>query len=121
MADEVELAADQHVRYIVTVEKVKSETTLPFPPRVPLTPLQLPTPPLVPAQKKDSFESLVMEHIRLNGAYWGLTTLDLLHKLHAVDAAEVVDWIMSCYHPESGTSPLPNPQICLSLGDWIAK
>ncbi|XP_025822089.1 geranylgeranyl transferase type-2 subunit beta 1-like isoform X3 [Panicum hallii] len=68
-----ELAADQHVRYIVTVEK-----------------------------KKDSFESLVMEHIRLNGAYWGLTTLDLLHKLHAVDAAEVVDWIMSCYHPESG-------------------
>lgn len=71
MADEVELAADQHVRYIVTVEKVKSETTLPFPPRVPLTPPQLPTPPLVPAQKKDSFESLVMEHIRLNGAYWG--------------------------------------------------
>ncbi|KAG2579891.1 hypothetical protein PVAP13_6NG311900 [Panicum virgatum] len=68
-----ELAADQHVRYIVTVEK-----------------------------KKDSFESLVMEHIRLNGAYWGLTTLDLLHKLHAVGAAEVVDWIMSCYHPESG-------------------
>ncbi|XP_066352514.1 geranylgeranyl transferase type-2 subunit beta 1-like isoform X3 [Miscanthus floridulus] len=73
MADEAELTADQHVRYIVTVEK-----------------------------KKDSFESLVMEHIRLNGAYWGLTTLDLLHKLHAVDAAEVVDWIMSCYHPESG-------------------
>ncbi|KAK8451452.1 hypothetical protein SEVIR_6G214800v4 [Setaria viridis] len=73
MAGKAELAADQHVRYIVTVEK-----------------------------KKDSFESLVMEHIRLNGAYWGLTTLDLLHKLHAVDAAEVVDWIMSCYHPESG-------------------
>jgi geranylgeranyl transferase type-2 subunit beta len=54
-------------------------------------------------QKKDSFESLVMEHIRLNGAYWGLTTLDLLHKLHAVDSAEVVEWILSCYHPESGT------------------
>ncbi|TVU05166.1 hypothetical protein EJB05_48319, partial [Eragrostis curvula] len=73
MGDELELAADKHVRYIVTVEK-----------------------------KKDSFESLVMEHIRLNGAYWGLTTLDLLHKLNAVDAAEVVEWIMSCYHPESG-------------------
>jgi geranylgeranyl transferase type-2 subunit beta len=37
-----------------------------------------------------------MEHIRLDGAYWGLTTLDLLHELHAVDAAEVIDWIMSC-------------------------
>lgn len=68
-----ELAADEHVRYIVTAEK-----------------------------KKDSFESLVMEHLRASGAYWGLTTLDLLHRLQAVDAAEVVDWIMSCYHPESG-------------------
>ena len=54
-----------------------------------------------------------MEHIRLNGAYWGLTTLDLLHKLHAVDAAEVVDWIMSCYHPESGSSPLAQPSLCV--------
>jgi geranylgeranyl transferase type-2 subunit beta len=32
----------------------------------------------------------VWEPIRLNGAYWGLTTVDLLRKLHAVDAAEVV-------------------------------
>jgi len=37
-----------------------------------------------------------MKHIRLNGAYRSFTTLNLLHKLHAVDAAEVVDWIMSC-------------------------
>jgi geranylgeranyl transferase type-2 subunit beta len=50
-----------------------------------------------------------MEHIRLNGAYWGLTTLDLLHKLHAADAAEVVDWVTSSYHPESGTPPPLNP------------
>jgi len=107
MADEAELAADQHVRYIVTVEKVTSAATAPFPPYAPSTPPSAFQRPLLSsAQKKDSFESLVMEHIRLNGAYWGLTTLDLLHKLHAVDAAEVVDWIMSCYHPESGTSPL---------------
>ncbi|XP_052150612.1 geranylgeranyl transferase type-2 subunit beta 1-like [Oryza glaberrima] len=69
-----ELAAEKHVRYIVTVEK------------------------------KDSFESLVMEHIRVNGAYWGLTTLDLLHKLHAVEADEFIGWIMSCYHPDSGSA-----------------
>ncbi|KAB8115393.1 hypothetical protein EE612_055826 [Oryza sativa] len=68
---ERELAAEKHVRYIVTMEK-----------------------------QKDSFESLVMEHIRLNGAYWGLTTLDLLHKLHAVEADEFIEWIMSCYHPD---------------------
>ncbi|KAF2911052.1 geranylgeranyl transferase type-2 subunit beta 1 isoform X1 [Oryza sativa Japonica Group] len=72
---ERELAAEKHVRYIVTMEK-----------------------------KKDSFESLVMEHIRLNGAYWGLTTLDLLHKLHAVEADEFIEWIMSCYHPDSGSA-----------------
>lgn len=101
MAEAAELAADQHVRYIVTVEKVTHPSTLPL-----SAPISSTSPRfqrlLFSAQKKDSFESLVMEHIRLNGAYWGLTTLDLLHKLQAVDASEVVDWIMSCYHPESG-------------------
>lgn len=95
MGEQGELAAEKHVRYIVTVEKVGAPHPAP-----PLA--RMPTVSLLP-QKKDSFESLVMEHIRLNGAYWGLTTLDLLHKLHAVDAGEVIDWIMSCYHPESGT------------------
>uniref|UniRef100_A0A0E0D4L0 Uncharacterized protein n=1 Tax=Oryza meridionalis TaxID=40149 RepID=A0A0E0D4L0_9ORYZ len=54
--------------------------------------------------KKDSFESLLMEHVRLNGANWGLTTLDLLYKLHAVEADEFIEWIMSCYHPDSGSA-----------------
>ncbi|KAJ0020153.1 hypothetical protein Pint_31057 [Pistacia integerrima] len=67
-----ELAVDKHVKYIISVEK-----------------------------KKESFESVVMEHLRLNGAYWGLTTLDLLGKLDAVDKEEVISWIMKCQH-ESG-------------------
>ena len=53
------------------------------------------------AQEKDSFESVVMEHIRLNGAYWALTTLDILGKLNTVDQDEVVSWMMQCQH-ESG-------------------
>lgn len=52
-------------------------------------------------QKKDSFESVVMEHLRINGAYWGLTTLDLLGKIDAVNSEEVVSWVMKCQH-ESG-------------------
>nr|GMC68893.1 geranylgeranyl transferase type-2 subunit beta 1-like [Ipomoea batatas] len=40
-------------------------------------------------QKKDDFESVVMEHLRLNGAYWGLTTLDILGKLDVVDQDEI--------------------------------
>lgn len=104
MGEEGELAAEKHVRYIVTAEKVSNHPPNPYP----LSDAnrlrrQLIRPPRRFPQKKDSFESLVMEHLRASGAYWGLTTLDLLHKLHAVDAAEVVDWIMSCYHPESGT------------------
>uniref|UniRef100_A0A453RK73 Geranylgeranyl transferase type-2 subunit beta n=1 Tax=Aegilops tauschii subsp. strangulata TaxID=200361 RepID=A0A453RK73_AEGTS len=103
MGEQGELAAEKHVRYIVTAEKVSNHTPNPYP----LSDAnrlrrQFIRPPRRLPQKKDSFESLVMEHLRASGAYWGLTTLDLLHKLHAVDAAEVVDWIMSCYHPESG-------------------
>ena len=37
----------------------------------------------------------------MNGAYWGLTTLDLLSKLDTVDVDEVVSWVMECQH-ESG-------------------
>ncbi|KAI3822616.1 hypothetical protein L1987_10211 [Smallanthus sonchifolius] len=43
-----ELAAEEHAKYILTVEK-----------------------------KKDDVESVLMEHLRINGVYWGLTTLDI--------------------------------------------
>ncbi|EOA32586.1 hypothetical protein CARUB_v10015879mg, partial [Capsella rubella] len=52
---------------------------------------------------KDSLESAVTDHLRMNGAYWGLTTLDLLEKLGSVDQDEVVSWVMTCQH-ESGVS-----------------
>ena len=42
-----------------------------------------------------------MDHLRMNGAYWGLTTLDLLDKLGSVSVDEVVSWLMTCQH-ESG-------------------
>jgi geranylgeranyl transferase type-2 subunit beta len=37
----------------------------------------------------------------MNGAYWGLTTLDLLDKLGCVSEEEVISWLMTCQH-ESG-------------------
>ncbi|CAI9776352.1 unnamed protein product [Fraxinus pennsylvanica] len=43
-----------------------------------------------------------MEHLRLNGAYWGLTTLDILGKLDAVDQDEVVSWVMHWQHESGG-------------------
>ncbi|KAL2945004.1 Geranylgeranyl transferase type-2 subunit beta 1 [Bienertia sinuspersici] len=69
----VELVAEKHVRYIISIEK-----------------------------KKDSFESVVMEHLRMNGAYWGLTTLDLLGKLQVVDEDEVISWVLECQHESGG-------------------
>nr|POE58083.1 geranylgeranyl transferase type-2 subunit beta 1 [Quercus suber] len=39
-----------------------------------------------------------MEHLRMSGAYWGLTTLDLLEKLDTVDVDKVVSWVMKCQH-----------------------
>ncbi|XP_021745019.1 geranylgeranyl transferase type-2 subunit beta 1-like isoform X2 [Chenopodium quinoa] len=69
----VELAAEKHVQYVISVEK-----------------------------KKDGFESVVMEHLRMNGAYWGLTTLDLLGKLQVVDQDEVISWVMQCQHESGG-------------------
>uniref|UniRef100_A0A1D1XZW9 Geranylgeranyl transferase type-2 subunit beta n=1 Tax=Anthurium amnicola TaxID=1678845 RepID=A0A1D1XZW9_9ARAE len=68
-----ELEAGKHIRYILSVEK-----------------------------KKDNFESLVMEHLRMNGTYWGLTTLDLLHQLGAVDRDEIVSWVLECQHDSGG-------------------
>uniref|UniRef100_A0A6V7QXQ1 Geranylgeranyl transferase type-2 subunit beta n=1 Tax=Ananas comosus var. bracteatus TaxID=296719 RepID=A0A6V7QXQ1_ANACO len=68
-----ELEAEKHVQYILSVEK-----------------------------RKDDFESLLMEHLRINGAYWGLTTLDLLRKIEAVDSDEVVSWVMSCQDQDCG-------------------
>ena len=53
-------------------------------------------------QRKDDLVSVVMEHLRMNGAYWGLTTLDLLGKLDNVDVDKVVSWVMECQH-ESGS------------------
>jgi geranylgeranyl transferase type-2 subunit beta len=69
----VQLVADKHVRYILMAEK-----------------------------KKESFESVVMDHLRMNGAYWGLTTLDLLDKLGCVSEEEVISWLMTCQHESGG-------------------
>ncbi|KAK3030579.1 hypothetical protein RJ639_039457 [Escallonia herrerae] len=43
-----------------------------------------------------------MEHLRINGAYWGLTTLDILGKIETVNIDEVVSWVMKCQHESGG-------------------
>ncbi|CAN6458098.1 unnamed protein product [Victoria cruziana] len=67
------LEIEKHVQYILSVEK-----------------------------RKDEFESLVMEHLRMNGAYWGLTALDLLGRLGDVDQEAIISWVLKCQHECGG-------------------
>ncbi|KAH9290378.1 hypothetical protein KI387_034495, partial [Taxus chinensis] len=55
-------------------------------------------------EKKKDFESMVMEHLRMSGAYWGLTTLDLMGKIEDVDQEVVVSWVLQCQHDCGGFS-----------------
>ncbi|CAI9266324.1 unnamed protein product [Lactuca saligna] len=68
-----QLAAEKHTKYILQIEK-----------------------------KKDDIESALTEHLRINGAYWGLTTLDILGNLKAVEQETVISWVMSCQHESGG-------------------
>ncbi|KAM4123918.1 hypothetical protein ACJW30_01G194600 [Castanea mollissima] len=89
-----ELAAEKHIQYILTVEKIKNFN-----------------------DSKGDFVSVVMEHLRMSGAYWGLTTLDLLEKLDTVDVDEVVSWVMKCQHEskEFGGNIGHDPHILYTL------
>ncbi|KAK3004459.1 hypothetical protein RJ639_019270 [Escallonia herrerae] len=80
-----ELVVERHVNYILAVEKINFLSI-----------------PQTARQRKDDFESVVMEHLRINGAYWGLTTLDILGKIETVNIDEVVSWVMKCQHGSGG-------------------
>lgn len=43
-----------------------------------------------------------MEHLRMSGAYWGLTALDIMKRLDEISIDEIVPWILKC-QDESGT------------------
>ncbi len=47
---------------------------------------------------KDTFEYYVTEHLRINGIYWGLTALDLLHSVSEMDRQAIIDFVLSCQH-----------------------
>jgi hypothetical protein len=53
-------------------------------------------------QNKDSFGYYATEHFRLSGVYWGVTALQLVGKLDLMDRDEVVEWVLSCRHANSG-------------------
>lgn len=57
------------------------------------------------ASNKDSYEYIKTEYLRMNGIYWGLTVMDLMHALDKMNKDEVVDFVKQCQHPCGGFSP----------------
>lgn len=52
---------------------------------------------------KDTYEYWLLEHLRMNGMYWGVTALILLDKFpQTLPTDEVVDFVLSCYNEAQG-------------------
>ena len=45
-------------------------------------------------------------HLRMNAVYWGLTALCIMKQKDALDREEMIDFVMSCWDEEAGTSSL---------------
>lgn len=49
-----------------------------------------------------SWEYFLTAHKRISGAYWALTSLDLLNSLEKTDESAIVSWILACQHESGG-------------------
>lgn len=61
-------------------------------------------------QKTDTFEYYMVEHLKMSAVYWACSAMDLMNCLHEMPKAEIVDWVLKCYHPKS---------TCLSRSNWV--
>ncbi|OQR77424.1 geranylgeranyl transferase type-2 subunit beta-like [Tropilaelaps mercedesae] len=69
------------------------------------------------ANKKDSYEYAVTEHLRMSGIYWSMTAVDLMGALSEFDKDDLIFFVKSCQHPCGGFSPAPrhDPHILYTL------
>ncbi|GAB5033269.1 geranylgeranyl transferase type-2 subunit beta [Nannochloropsis oceanica] len=54
--------------------------------------------------KTDSFEHIVMEHLKMSAVYWALMGMALMGRdLEAeMKLSEIVEWVLLCQHPNGG-------------------
>lgn len=52
--------------------------------------------------KKDDYEYIMTEYLRMSGIYWGITAMDLMKELHRMDREEVITFVKSCQHDCGG-------------------
>jgi Prenyltransferase and squalene oxidase repeat len=53
-------------------------------------------------KRSDEYEYWLTEHLRLNGVYWGLTSLHLLRHPQALPRDGIIQFTMSCWDSGSG-------------------
>ena len=96
LPEELQLVIEPHVKYIQSLD------TVCFQPSLHLSP-NLANPP----QRKDELEYWLTEHLRLNGLYWGLTSLHLLGHPNALPRTETIDFVLSCQCENGGFGAAP--------------
>ncbi|KAL4219064.1 hypothetical protein ACF0H5_021647 [Mactra antiquata] len=52
--------------------------------------------------KKDDYEYIMTEFLRMSGMYWGLTAMDLMSQLERMNKDEVIEFIQQCQHECGG-------------------
>jgi geranylgeranyl transferase type-2 subunit beta len=55
----------------------------------------------------DDYEYAMSEFLRMNGIYWGVTAMDLMGRLSAMDRPGIVQFLRDCQTPAGGFRPVP--------------
>jgi geranylgeranyl transferase type-2 subunit beta len=55
----------------------------------------------------DDYEYAMSEFLRMNGIYWGVTAMDLMGRLGAMDRPGIVQFLRDCQTPAGGFRPVP--------------
>ncbi|VDO93142.1 unnamed protein product [Soboliphyme baturini] len=53
-------------------------------------------------KKKDEYEYVMSEFLRMSGLYWCLTAMDIMGQLHKINKAEVIDFVRQCWRESGG-------------------
>lgn len=57
--------------------------------------------------KTDEVDYWMTEHLRLNGAYWGLCALHFLRHPEALPRDDTINFVLSCQHENGGFGAAP--------------
>eukprot|EP00095_Tigriopus_kingsejongensis_P008020 maker-scaffold1494_size38455-snap-gene-0.11 protein:Tk08020 transcript:maker-scaffold1494_size38455-snap-gene-0.11-mRNA-1 annotation:"hypothetical protein CAPTEDRAFT_118195" len=67
---------------------------------------------------REDYEYVMSEFLRMNGVYWSLTAVDLMHAADQLDRTEILDFVRACFDPVSGgfaPAPRHDPHILYTL------